>query len=108
MHVIAAAQKRYSEKQLLNSKTRRVLESAFSPDFAEQYMSGLMFDTAPKPKPSETEHGVAESGNGEKRTPAGEENGAPLEGPESGTVSESAEHSTPAAAESVTAVPSQA
>ena len=105
MHVIAAAQKRYSEKQLLNSKTRRVLESAFSPDFAEQYMSGLMFDTAPKPKPSETEQGVA--GNGERRTPAGEENGTPHEGAESGTVSESAEHGTPAA-ESATAVASQA
>ena len=106
MHVIAAAQKRYSEKQLLNSKTRRVLESAFSPDFAERYMTGLMFDTAPKPKPSETEQGVA--GNGERHRPAGDENGAPFEGAESSTVSGSAEHSAPAAAESVTAVASQA
>lgn len=46
MRLISAAQRRYSEKQLLNSKTRRVLEAAFSPEFADEYMAGLMFDTA--------------------------------------------------------------
>lgn len=43
---IEFAHKRYSEQHLKNSKTKRVLASAFDEDFAEDYMTKVMFDTA--------------------------------------------------------------
>ena len=35
---------RYCQEQLRNDKTRRVLAAAFSEDFANEYMSNVMFD----------------------------------------------------------------
>ena len=40
----AAAHARYAACQLANAKTRRVLEAAFGGGWAEDYMSGCMFD----------------------------------------------------------------
>ena len=42
---IMAAHMRYSEQHLKNSKTKRVLASAFDEEFAERYMKRVMFDT---------------------------------------------------------------
>ena len=43
---MGAAHQRYCEQQLQNSKTREVLNKAFGADFAERYMSEVMFDEA--------------------------------------------------------------
>ena len=40
-----AGQKYYCNKQQKNDKTRRVLEKAFGPDWAEYYMESVLFDT---------------------------------------------------------------
>ena len=39
-----AGQRNYCTKQQQNDKTRRVLEKAFGPDWAEQYMTTVLFD----------------------------------------------------------------
>ena len=68
MHAMKAAHVRYGEQQLRNSRTRRVLEAAFSPEFAESYMRDLMFDTAPKPakaEPAKAESATAEPAKAE-------------------------------------------
>ena len=41
---IQAAHERYSAKQLENDKTRRVLEAGFGKEFAEGYLSDVLFD----------------------------------------------------------------
>jgi phycocyanobilin:ferredoxin oxidoreductase len=41
---IIAAQKNYCTKQQQNDKTRRVLEKAFGQDWAENYMTTVLFD----------------------------------------------------------------
>jgi phycocyanobilin:ferredoxin oxidoreductase len=41
---IIAAQAYYSQKQLQNDKTRRVLEKAFGVEWANNYMSQVLFD----------------------------------------------------------------
>ena len=41
---ILAAQKNYCNKQQQNDKTRRVLEKAFGQDWAENYMTTVLFD----------------------------------------------------------------
>ena len=41
---IIAGQNRYCTKQQLNDKTRRVLEKAFGPDWADHYMRTVLFD----------------------------------------------------------------
>lgn len=46
-----AGQEYYCNKQQKNDKTRRVLEKAFGPDWAEYYMKSVLFDT-PKPEKS--------------------------------------------------------
>ena len=40
-----AGQQYYCDKQQKNDKTRRVLEKAFGPDWAEYYMKSVLFDT---------------------------------------------------------------
>ena len=40
-----AGQEYYCNKQQKNDKTRRVLEKAFGPDWAEYYMESVLFDT---------------------------------------------------------------
>jgi phycocyanobilin:ferredoxin oxidoreductase len=44
MEIVRAAHVRYCEKQQENSKTSRVLQSAFGEEFAKRYMSEIMFD----------------------------------------------------------------
>ncbi len=44
MEIVRAAQTRYCEKQKENSKTTRVLESAFGEEVAKRYISEIMFD----------------------------------------------------------------
>jgi hypothetical protein len=46
---IHAAHSRYSEQQLQNTKTRKVLEMAFGQEFTELYMEYLLFDVEPLP-----------------------------------------------------------
>lgn len=46
MQNIKEAHKRYSVQHLKNSKTKRVLATAFGDDVAEEYMTKVMFDTA--------------------------------------------------------------
>ena len=46
MEEIGAATARYCEQQMRNSKTRRVLESAFDAELADNYMRTVMFDSA--------------------------------------------------------------
>jgi phycocyanobilin:ferredoxin oxidoreductase len=41
---ILAGQQNYCSKQQQNDKTRRVLEKAFGPDWAENYMTTVLFD----------------------------------------------------------------
>lgn len=41
---IVAAQHRYCTQQQQNDKTRRVLEKAFGPEWAERYMTQVLFD----------------------------------------------------------------
>jgi phycocyanobilin:ferredoxin oxidoreductase len=42
---IVAAQNYYSTKQQQNDKTRRVLEKAFGTEWAENYMTTVLFDS---------------------------------------------------------------
>ena len=42
-------QVRYCQQQKRNDKTRRVLEKAFSPSWAERYIEALLFDDPPHP-----------------------------------------------------------
>lgn len=44
---ILAGQRRYCTKQQKNDKTRRVLEKAFGVDWAERYMTTVLFDLPP-------------------------------------------------------------
>lgn len=76
MKVISEAQKRYSEQQLRNSKTRRVLEAAFSPEFAERYMTGLMFDTAGNGKNGSAASDAPEQSRGPTEQPRPASQGA--------------------------------
>ncbi len=46
---IHAAHSRYAERQLQNTKTRKVLEMAFGQEFTELYMEYLLFDVEPLP-----------------------------------------------------------
>ncbi|MGF1478792.1 MAG: phycocyanobilin:ferredoxin oxidoreductase [Cyanophyceae cyanobacterium] len=46
MHL--AGQRYYCTKQQQNDKTRRVLEKAFGPDWAETYMTTVLFDLPPE------------------------------------------------------------
>lgn len=41
---ILAGQRRYCEQQRQNDKTRRILEKAFGPEWAERYMTTVLFD----------------------------------------------------------------
>ncbi|MEO0377117.1 MAG: phycocyanobilin:ferredoxin oxidoreductase, partial [Cyanobacteria bacterium P01_A01_bin.17] len=41
---ILAGQQQYCEKQRRNDKTRRILENAFGPEWAERYMTTILFD----------------------------------------------------------------
>lgn len=43
-HQILAGQQQYCEKQRRNDKTRRILENAFGPEWAERYMTTVLFD----------------------------------------------------------------
>jgi len=43
---IRAGQQRYCRQQQQNDKTRRVLEKAFGPEWAERYMTTVLFDLA--------------------------------------------------------------
>ncbi|WP_448565124.1 phycocyanobilin:ferredoxin oxidoreductase, partial [Trichothermofontia sp.] len=43
--IILAAQQRYCTQQLQNDKTRRVLEKAFGAEWADRYMTTVLFDT---------------------------------------------------------------
>jgi phycocyanobilin:ferredoxin oxidoreductase len=45
-------QLRYCRQQKKNDKTRRVLEKAFSPEWADRYIEGLLFDDPPEPSGS--------------------------------------------------------
>ena len=45
-------QLRYCKQQKQNDKTRRVLEKAFSPQWADQYIEQLLFDDPPELSPS--------------------------------------------------------
>jgi phycocyanobilin:ferredoxin oxidoreductase len=45
-------QLRYCRQQKKNDKTRRVLEKAFSPEWADRYIEGLLFDDPPEPSAS--------------------------------------------------------
>ncbi|MFS8911541.1 phycocyanobilin:ferredoxin oxidoreductase, partial [Synechococcus sp. H60.3] len=42
-------QQRYCSQQQQNDRTRRVLEKAFGPAWAERYMSTVLFDLPPSP-----------------------------------------------------------
>jgi phycocyanobilin:ferredoxin oxidoreductase len=42
----------YCRQQKKNDKTRRVLEKAFSPEWADRYIEGLLFDDPPEPSGS--------------------------------------------------------
>ncbi|MEN9201588.1 MAG: phycocyanobilin:ferredoxin oxidoreductase [Thermostichus sp. DG_1_6_bins_120] len=42
-------QQRYCSQQQQNDRTRRVLERAFGPEWAERYMSTVLFDLPPSP-----------------------------------------------------------
>ncbi|ANV91176.1 phycocyanobilin:ferredoxin oxidoreductase [Picosynechococcus sp. PCC 8807] len=42
--IYLAGQRHYCQEQQRNDKTRRVLEKAFNPDWAERYMSQVLFD----------------------------------------------------------------
>lgn len=42
--IYLAGQQHYCQEQQRNDKTRRVLEKAFDPDWAERYMSQVLFD----------------------------------------------------------------
>jgi phycocyanobilin:ferredoxin oxidoreductase len=42
-------QQRYCKQQKQNDKTRRVLEKAFNPIWADQYIENLLFDDPPAP-----------------------------------------------------------
>jgi phycocyanobilin:ferredoxin oxidoreductase len=42
----------YCKRQKQNDKTRRVLEKAFNPQWANQYIEQLLFDDPPAPSPS--------------------------------------------------------
>jgi len=42
----------YCRQQKKNDKTRRVLEKAFSPEWADRYIEGLLFDDPPEPSAS--------------------------------------------------------
>ncbi|MEB3303607.1 MAG: phycocyanobilin:ferredoxin oxidoreductase [Cyanobacteriota bacterium] len=44
-------QLRYCQQQKQNDKTRRVLEKAFNPDWANTYIETLLFDDPPAPRP---------------------------------------------------------
>ena len=44
-------QRRYCRQQRSNDKTRRVLEMAFNPDWADRYISTLLFDDPTEPSP---------------------------------------------------------
>lgn len=44
-----AGQRRYCTQQQQNDRTRRVLEKAFDPDWAERYMTTVLFDLPPIP-----------------------------------------------------------
>ncbi len=48
---IRDSHRRYCDKMLENSKTRRVLEAAFSREFADEYMTKVMFDYEDEPVP---------------------------------------------------------
>ena len=39
----------YCQQQKRNDKTRRVLEKAFSPSWADRYIEALLFDDPPHP-----------------------------------------------------------
>ncbi|KAF6265515.1 phycocyanobilin ferredoxin oxidoreductase-like protein [Scenedesmus sp. NREL 46B-D3] len=45
---LLACHERFCEQQLANTKTARVLEVAFDPEFTQAYMSKLMFDYSPR------------------------------------------------------------
>jgi phycocyanobilin:ferredoxin oxidoreductase len=45
-------QLRYCRQQKKNDKTRRVLEKAFSPQWADRYIEALLFDDPPEPSAS--------------------------------------------------------
>ena len=45
-------QLRYCRQQKKNDKTRRVLEKAFSPQWADRYIESLLFDDPPEPSAS--------------------------------------------------------
>ena len=45
-------QLRYCRQQKKNDKTRRVLEKAFTPQWADRYIEALLFDDPPAPSPS--------------------------------------------------------
>eukprot|EP00879_Flechtneria_rotunda_P024183 GHRR01025631.1.p1 GENE.GHRR01025631.1~~GHRR01025631.1.p1 ORF type:complete len:227 (+),score=78.25 GHRR01025631.1:268-948(+) len=45
---LLSCHQRFCEQQLANTKTARVLETAFNGDFTEQYMKQLMFDYTPR------------------------------------------------------------
>lgn len=47
-------QLRYCHQQKLNDKTRRVLEKAFNPQWANTYIESLLFDDPPRPGPPAT------------------------------------------------------
>ena len=47
-----AGQLHYCKQQKQNDKTRRVLEKAFSPQWADQYIEQLLFDDPPELSPS--------------------------------------------------------
>ncbi len=48
-HQIYAAHFRYSQQQRQNDRTRRVLEKAFGVDWADRYMTTVLFDLPPQP-----------------------------------------------------------
>ena len=52
MEIVRAAHTRYCKKQQENSKTTRVLESAFGEETAKRYISEVMFD-APQQQQAE-------------------------------------------------------
>lgn len=54
MEIVRAAHARYCEKQQENSKTSRVLQSAFGEEFARRYMSEVMFDAPGQPQAEAT------------------------------------------------------
>jgi phycocyanobilin:ferredoxin oxidoreductase len=53
-------QLRYCQQQKQNDKTRRVLERAFNPEWANTYIEALLFDDPPQPQPQHAEiHSVS-------------------------------------------------